>query len=421
MKPSQYATLIEYDSDRAYLYSTLYKTVIRLDRRSADAWKRGQWDDVFANGKTRTLARRYLVADKLDEFPLALHYLLYPPGMIKTLYATVVVTMQCNMACVYCHETGRLNSTRMDRATAGRAGQFISRIAGEGRFGRVVLYFYGGEPLLNMEAMQEVVAGIRELCRAEISIFISTNGFLLTEVRAEQLRALSDDIHLQVTVDGPPSVHDSRRPGRGRGAPTYAAILDNIIASADKVPVAIRTNVDKENISAVPDLLDDLLNLQLLPERVCWYAFPVASVIDGDPEINARAYTYQEWAAAAGHIWRAQAERHIPLNGTELGDGLCGISRRSVFTIDSSGGIHQCTGLHSRADTACATIDGEDIPWTSHRPGDFPEKCRMCAYFPFCGGGCKAHAAACGQKPDCSEAYFADILPIFLKYKYSLD
>jgi len=76
---------------------------------------------------------------------------------------------------------------------------------------------------------------------------------------------------VQVTLDGPPEVHDRRRPlANGRG--TFNQILENLIVLgglAPQVHVALRVNFDKTNFMYVPQLLDILP--QALTHRVTVY------------------------------------------------------------------------------------------------------------------------------------------------------
>lgn len=420
MKPSLYSKLIEYSPENTFLFSTLYKTLIRLDYEKAELWKFGEYEKVFNQERLINLKKKYLVADQIDEFPRAYHYLLNPPGLPKTLYVTVVVTMQCNMGCIYCHELGQLGSLKMSNPVAIKTSHYISHLAKEGGHKRIILYFYGGEPLMNLEAMEMVAKTIAKNTNIPTSVTIPSNGLLLDELCIEKLIVMSNDIHLQITLDGPSLVHNSRRPKHGRDSSSYEQVLRAITKAANHFRVTIRTNVDKGNVSYIPDFLDDLIEKNLLPKRVQWYAFPVSQVIGANPHINKKVFSDAEWAEIADSIWKAQVNRNIPLDNMEPGDGLCGIQRRSVLTVDCSGRIYPCTGLHSRTEKVPDTIYGKKISWASKRNFDFPQKCQKCSYFPYCGGGCKAHSAACSSRDSCPVIYFEDILPTLLRYKYRL-
>jgi uncharacterized protein len=63
---------------------------------------------------------------------------------------------------------------------------------------------------------------------------------------------------IQITLDGPQDVHDKRRPLKS-GQGTFEKILTNIEENIDIMPnVSLRINVDKENVSRVNEILDEL-------------------------------------------------------------------------------------------------------------------------------------------------------------------
>jgi uncharacterized protein len=61
----------------------------------------------------------------------------------------------------------------------------------------------------------------------------------------------------QITLDGPPDVHDRRRPlASGRG--TFDTLLANITAMAGILDVQVRVNLDADNAGGCPRLLNIL-------------------------------------------------------------------------------------------------------------------------------------------------------------------
>jgi len=78
---------------------------------------------------------------------------------------------------------------------------------------------------------------------------VVTNGYFLTKEVAQKLVESKVD-YVQITLDGPQDTHDTRRPLLG-GQRTYKAIMENVIACADIIPIVVRINeiidVFKEN------------------------------------------------------------------------------------------------------------------------------------------------------------------------------
>ena len=418
---SPYTLTLPQPSGALVLYSTLFKTLIRLDGAAARAWQAGEAEAVFNHPRLTGLSNVFLVPEHSDSFALAYHYLLNPPGQPKTLYATVVVTMQCNMSCSYCHELGQLGALRMKKETAIKVGAFLRKRAEQGRYARIMLYFYGGEPLMNMDAIETVAAAVGTLDGKPPEIMIPTNGLLVKESTLDRLLALGGKLSLQITIDGPPEVHDSRRRWGKRSS--FAQVMSAVKqAVARGVLVTVRTNVDKENADQVLPLLDVLTAHGLLPDRIRWYASPVAPVIDGPIVVNSSVLSQDEWEEVLTVLWQEKRARGLPFTEEALSHGLCGIPRKSVITIDSQGGLHPCTGLHSRTSKPPGTLADDAVPWQTSPPDTFAEDCRECAYFPYCGGGCSAIDGA--EAPSCSHSCpapsLARLLPVYVRYRYGL-
>lgn len=133
----------------------------------------------------------------------------------------LVLNHQCNLRCRYCY-TGRKFDRPMPLDTARRAVDFgLARAGGDA----LVLSFFGGEPMLEIDLMETVAAYARDEAErrsTRIGFSISTNGTLLDERRIRFLRDF--DVHVQVSVDGVSVAQDRARPfADGTGS---AAVVD---------------------------------------------------------------------------------------------------------------------------------------------------------------------------------------------------
>lgn len=123
------------------------------------------------------------------------------------------VTQQCNMRCKYCAYSGNYfnrthASNRMNFKTAKKAIDFY--IERSDKADKLVLSFYGGEPLLEFELIKQCVAYIIENKGDKQVIFtMTTNGTLLTE---EVIRFLVEHkFTLMISLDGDKESHDINR------------------------------------------------------------------------------------------------------------------------------------------------------------------------------------------------------------------
>ena len=126
--------------------------------------------------------------------------------------------------------------------------------------------WYGGEPLLEMRAVEDLSRFFIEMADADkidYSANMITNGTLLDDTTIQILLALKVN-HLQITNDGPEDLHNRRRFYRLGKRESFAAILGGIKRCAGKIPLGIRINVDKTNIHRYKELVDLLGSERLL-------------------------------------------------------------------------------------------------------------------------------------------------------------
>lgn len=160
------------------------------------------------------------------------------------------VTHACNLACRYCYgsqteggcpaATGLLygaHQAQMSEETA-KAGIDLL-LAHSGRLRAVNVVFFGGEPFLNFRLIRAATLyAKRQAARAGKRVRLSavTNGTRLTPEVLGFVKA--NGIRLQVSMDGPPEIHDVNRPRRG-GRGSYAAVrkgLDGLATVQGKPP-----------------------------------------------------------------------------------------------------------------------------------------------------------------------------------------
>jgi uncharacterized protein len=158
----------------------------------------------------------------------------------------LMVTHDCNMRCRYCY--GSLGdedwenapylygatTKGMDLETARRGVDYLVRESGRQK--ELSVTFFGGEPLLELDLIKQIVPYIRDReneSRKKINLSLSTNGLLLTEAVVEYL--IQNHIGCQVSIDGPKHIHD-----RTRCLPDGEGAYDTIIAGVKRLIAARR-------------------------------------------------------------------------------------------------------------------------------------------------------------------------------------
>ena len=170
----------------------------------------------------------------------------------KTRCLILLPTMNCNLSCTYCYEGENKNSSRMDADVISRIKQYIKKEY-MGNVDEIKLQWYGGEPLMEFNTIEDITAYIDSL-GIKYSSSIITNGTLLDEHKIEKLKSLNIE-SIQITLDGIKKNHDKRRifkNGNGTFDLIYANmnVLHKYISSTkSKINVSIRINIDKDNYS----------------------------------------------------------------------------------------------------------------------------------------------------------------------------
>lgn len=330
------------------------------------------------------------------------------------------VAHDCNMACDYCFSgDGAYGGRRalMPPAIAERAIELLFDCA---TGPACEVDFFGGEPLLNLEAVAAAVARGRQRALAagkRVTFTLTTNALLLRGEAADFVDREMDNVVL--SCDGRLEVHDRRRRLRclalgGGTAPgvaaatggTHAAVLDNILAFAARRGGRdwwVRGTYTRENLDFDADVLY-LADLGLphvsVEPIVARRRFPLALRKSDLPAIR-RAYRRLTAAFIERRRqgrpfeffhFRYDHERGACLERRAAG---CGAGRE-YLAVDPDGGLWPCHQFVGRpgfrigdvfASPALAPRD------EFARLGVFAKPaCRQCWARYLCGGGC--HAAA---------------------------
>ena len=123
----------------------------------------------------------------------------------------VVLTLRCNLKCVYCHSgVVGVDQTQFDMTleTARKTVDFILSSPNN----NVALEFQGGEPLLNWPALRFIVEYVKEHAAKAgktVALSLVSNFSLLDDEKLDYL--LLHNVSLCTSVDGPKEVHDRNR------------------------------------------------------------------------------------------------------------------------------------------------------------------------------------------------------------------
>lgn len=176
---------------------------------------------------------------------------------------TLMPTLNCNLACVYCYSNGGCGSAKLLTIDAAKAAiDFVVKNAIDIGHTSVSLgYHGGGEPLMrgNMPFLKETSTYFRDQAKQhnlKPSVSSATNG-TLDRTHLEWVTKNID--RLTVSLDGPEDIQNSQRPLRGpRGTlkPTFQTVVDTIrYLESIEYPYGIRATITKHSVSRMPEIL----------------------------------------------------------------------------------------------------------------------------------------------------------------------
>lgn len=124
------------------------------------------------------------------------------------------VAHDCNLCCRYCFaDMGNFGGEKgmMELATGKQAIDFLFSVSGQRK--HLEVDYFGGEPLLNFDVVRELVHYGKDKAKQagkELKQTLTTNAVLLDREKMDFLE--SEGIHLILSIDGRPEVHNRMRP-----------------------------------------------------------------------------------------------------------------------------------------------------------------------------------------------------------------
>jgi uncharacterized protein len=424
-------------SDQVFLMNTLTDAqlvvstdVARLLERCSETDGLDDADDID-DGAREAIAllteNGFLVTDRNADRQRLDDYLHAVKSDTSELNITLLTTLQCNFACDYCFQGdhGDYNkfASKMSLETAGRVAEWIERELDRMQPEKLVLTFFGGEPLLNLPVMYQLAARAWDATAARgIPMYtnVITNGLLLTEDVVDRMLPFGLN-GIKITLDGDKETHDRMRPLRG-GQGTFDRIVENIKRVAGRCPIAIGGNFDETSVDSFPALLDFLKAQDFADNLVKVNFKPVVrtKIIEKPPKgflsltpvgangkpLNGVCMT----SAGAGggsacdncdfmddkmSFLREETKQHGFPTADGVHNGPCHVHKQHAHTIGPDGSLYACPGFTGELSQSTGHIDGRHEAVRDETRARFDrldpwKDCGDCAFIPVCAGGCVA-------------------------------
>lgn len=293
------------------------------------------------------IAKGFLVEAEHDELADADELRDRRKNRTDRLELIIMPTEACNFRCTYCYEDFALG--RMLTQVREGVKELVRRYRREHGIEKLTVAWFGGEPLVAFDVIEELSTYFLEFCAEEgidYSAGITTNGLLLTPDVAERCAQLGIS-HYQITLDGPAHTHDSSRFLMG-GGKTFDGIIANLTEMArtdNSFRTLIRTNFTEVNSVHVPELIEQLSGLFADDPRFQVIYRPVGDW--GGPQgENSEAYEGKQaelakldlCTSAAGSGLTVADDVFLKPNGS-----VCYAASPWSFVIRPNGLVNKCT------------------------------------------------------------------------------
>jgi uncharacterized protein len=297
----------------------------------------------------------------------------------------------------------------------------------------LLINYYGGEPLLNPQAIEHISAVMQEWCQKKgirFAITMQTNGYLMTPAVVDKLVPLGLR-KVRISVDGMKDSHDRTRPLRG-GGQTFDRIMHNIAGCADKVQISISMGHEKDETDHIEALIRHLDELGVLPKLGEFIFSPII------PSMGPKGHSHmirgsecmcnqedKTLAKVIGRLKDLMDEKHLKYT-FNMSVNACGLVREnSGLTIDQHGRLYRCNSMLGHPEYAIGDVRHDEFNDThkEFRDLDVWKQCPTdCTYLPMCSGGCRLMSFVGGNKnfrvASCKKPYLNEMAPEMIKRQY---
>ena len=414
MKYSEFNFISEFENTYI-LYNAMSGAVAKMPLETCNCVRKNDIDSLNENERNDMLKCGFIVSDNINEFEQ--YEQLHQKALrnSNTLYLTIAPTLACNFRCPYCYEEHE--DIFMSNEVQAALLKFVEEKIVFGKYKNISTVWYGGEPVLAFQTVVSLSKKLLEICNRHIVKYqavMVTNGFLLDEAMAEQLKTAFVKA-IQITIDGTPETHGQRRILKNNHSyNTYDKILKNVNMIAKKgIFVDIRINLDKENAFMIKRAVDELAKRIEYKKYVRIYATGIFCMEDtatmNDGNLLAMKDSIQtslqctKYSTAAG--FRTSKNDLLPAFKARF----CAAPTGNAFVIAPTGDIYYCWNDIGNKKYRVGSLNkselNEDME-TQHelwiRKGQhLSEECLSCRSLPRCGGGCPRNYVHFDTKNDC--------------------
>ena len=424
MKHSNYNISIPLDFDRSIIFNSITKKFFICSNHNFDHFhsvinspNEYLSDTRYAKFLATLTDNGFIIEDNVHEIDDL--EIVFRKNINKKEYSlTIMTTYACNFSCWYCIQNHKAIAIKKD--VEQKIVNHLKSYIIDNQIEELHLSWFGGEPLLNFQAIRNISILAKEFCifkGIDFSSSITTNGSLLNKYMIQEMNSLNF-INYQITIDGSKENHNQTRFNNVIND-SFHLLLNNIVDIATIIPhalITLRINYTRNNLSeSLVDDIDKILhpvksNIFILFRKV-WQ----------EPENE------QMTSTASYLISQFQKLGYLFKHDFDTFDLLsCYVERKHYLSVFPDGTVDRCNNKDLSKSRGYLSDSGTVIwnnPPTESLHSAFSKKseCRECKYLPLCMGPCPLHRESMPDSITCiideREKYFSREIIEYCKIK----
>jgi uncharacterized protein len=343
----------------------------------------------------------------------------------SNLVLTIAPTLDCNFSCPYCFENKRVGSM-----SDNMIDRIVNFILSYKNIDSIILTWFGGEPLLYPNIIEEIYNRITNSTKKLLIQNIITNGYFLNEQNLKLLNRCNIK-SIQLSIDGLSDNHNKTK-FTVDDRNTFETIIKNIDSYINfdfEMSMNIRVNIDKNNKNDFNKVFHFFSERYKSNSKIAVYpAFVVNNTNMGCNkscfENNEEKFEfYKDIANTTNNT------NYIYPSNTII---ECAIRNYYTWVIDFEGNLYKCWEIIGNLDYKVGELtETGNIKITNQKIlnrylfgsdpfSDF--NCSTCFYLPICRGGCPHKRIENdfnnGENSNCT--YFKNEIDNYLIFKSKL-
>ncbi|MBQ7139921.1 MAG: SPASM domain-containing protein [Bacilli bacterium] len=405
MKLSKYFHYIELENNIYAVYNSLIMDVVFVNKSKLDEIINISVDDeekvklqnlgIYITSKEQDEEALQIVKNRYDEVT----------GKVNIMY--LILSSACNLACKYCFiENCTFNNKveiNMNLDTVKNAITKYDNYLKRENLEEGLIIFYGGEPLVNWDAIVTAIELAKEL-KSPIKFSMVTNATLLT---AEKIKYLTENnVEIGISIDGPKALNDKNRIYRTNEKSVYDEVISKFpLLKAEECKFGLSITVSEDFLDQQDEVLDWLEHLGV--SSIFYNLYHYTCYDENWEEYYNRAskFLMKSYEKLASHnIYDGRLNRKIDsIIDSEFKFADCGAIGGNQLAIKPSGDVCICHGYlktdkyvigNVNKQSIDELMDTDEIRFWKRRSTIYNDECLNCEAIYTCGGGCAIQAEA---------------------------